>query len=64
MTRSFSGMSIYSDGTFNWSTPDRAELLQAELVSPGYFELLGAAPRLGRGLLAEDDAPGATPAVV
>lgn len=47
-----------TDGT------DRAELVGGQLVSAGFLPLLGVEPRLGRGLLAEDDRPGAAPVVL
>ena len=64
MTRSFDGMSIYDETTISLSGRGDAEMLEAETVSPGFFNLLGVSPQLGRSLLAEDDVPGAEPAVV
>lgn len=64
LNRSFADISIYDDTTMNLSGPGGAGILETEIVSPGYFRLLGVSPQLGRGLLPEDDVPGATPAVV
>lgn len=64
LTRSFTDISIYDETTLNLSGTGPAEMLESELVSPGYFRLLGVSPQLGRGLLPEDDVPGTTPAVV
>lgn len=41
-----------------------AERLRGEGVSPGYFEMLGLRPFLGRLLTPDDHAPGAAPALV
>jgi putative ABC transport system permease protein len=38
--------------------------LQGEAVTANYFDVLGVAPRLGRGFQAAEDSPAATPAVV
>ncbi|MCG6920607.1 MAG: ABC transporter permease [Acidobacteria bacterium] len=44
---------------------DRTERVSAELVSSGYFQVLGVGTALGRGLLPEDNhAPGGRPVVV
>jgi putative ABC transport system permease protein len=64
MSRSFTDVSIYDETTMNLSGLGPAEMLESEIVSPGYFRLLGVSPQLGRGLLPEDDVPGAAPAVV
>jgi putative ABC transport system permease protein len=59
MTRSFEGMSIYNETTLSLSGRGEAEVLEAETVSPGYFELLGVSPQLGRSFVAGDDVAGA-----
>jgi predicted permease len=41
-----------------------AETIGIEVVSPGYFALLGRTPPLGRGFVDEEIDPGADPAVV
>ncbi|MGH7129766.1 MAG: ABC transporter permease, partial [Planctomycetaceae bacterium] len=64
LSRSFSDVSIYDETTLNLSGMGAAEMLEAEIVSPGYFRLLGTSPQLGRDLLPEDDVPGVTAAVV
>ena len=42
----------------------RAELLDAQVVSGNYFDVLGIAPRAGRLIAAHDDRPSAAPTVV
>lgn len=63
-TRSFSALSIYDETGFTLSGSGPAEVVQGETVSPGYLEMLGATPVLGRFLRADDDRPGITPTVV
>ena len=52
----------------SWLTPvgegDRVMRLQLALVSGNYFDVLGAAPLLGRALRPSDDVPGAAPVAV
>jgi predicted permease len=62
--RSFEALSLYDQTTFTLSGLGAAEVLQAETVSPGLLEMLGAAPHVGRFLRPEDDTPGITPPVV
>jgi putative ABC transport system permease protein len=38
--------------------------LQGESVTPNYFDLLGVAPKIGRGFHADENAPGASPVVI
>ena len=64
LTRSFADISIYAETTLNLSGRGAAETLEGEIVSPGYFRLLGVSPHLGRGLLPEDDVPNSTAKVV
>jgi len=63
-THSFSRVSVYDESTLNLSGVGAAEQLEAETVSPGYFEMLGAEPVRGRLFIADDDRPGITPPVV
>lgn len=63
-THSFAGVSIYDETTLNLSGSGPAEQLEAETVSPSYFEMLGAQPERGRLFLPEDDRPGITAPVV
>ena len=54
-SRSFDGMSVFGDLAFNLEHDQEAERLQGELVSAGYFSLLGLAPAQGRFFTAEED---------
>jgi putative ABC transport system permease protein len=49
---------------YNFSGAGEPERLQGRLVSAGFLSLLGVKPLLGRDFVAEDDRPGATPAVI
>jgi predicted permease len=49
---------------FNLAEGDRPERVQGAAVTPGYFELWGLAPALGRTLLSEEDVPGRAQVVV
>src|SRR5262249_50971282 len=63
-SHAFGGLQAYSDPlSFNLVTGDRPEHVLGEMVSGGYFAMLGARPLPGRAIGAADDSPGA-PAVV
>ena len=49
---------------YNLSGAGEPERLLGRLVSAGFFSVLGVQPMLGRDFVAEDDRPGATPAVI
>ncbi len=55
-SRSFADMSVFGDLAFNLEHDKEAERLQGELVSAGYFGLLGLSPAQGRFFTAEEDA--------
>ncbi len=55
---------VRSNESFNFTGAGEPERVQGRLVSAGYFSLLGVKPSLGRDFLADDDRPGATPAVI
>ncbi len=57
-------LSRYNATTVNASGEGEATQLRAEMVSPGFFGILGVAPALGRALVAEDDEPGAAGSAV
>lgn len=48
LSRSFTDVKLVDGTSFNLTGNDRAERVQGEFVSPGYFGLLGAAPLVGR----------------
>lgn len=57
MNRSFSEIAIVDGASFNLTGGDRAERVTGEVVSPGYFDLLGAAPLIGRTFASDDGGP-------
>ena len=64
-SRSFTGMAAVDGTSVTLGGADRPERLQAEAVSGGYFELLGADAALGRTFtLAEAETPDAASLVV
>jgi len=62
--QTFSHMSAVTGWAPNLVGDDRPAVLQGALVNPGYFAMLGAEPRLGRGFLAEEEIPGNDAVVV
>jgi predicted permease len=61
---------VFAETGMNWqmpmTDPEPAEYISVDVVTPGYFQDLGARALLGRLLLPEDekDTPGAPPAVL
>jgi predicted permease len=49
----FAGVTIVTDDGLSFSYDGRAERVLGEVVSPGYFELLGVRPLLGEGFTPE-----------
>jgi putative ABC transport system permease protein len=49
---SFSALAAWNDATWALVSDGKAERVKGEVVSPGYFPLLGVEPLLGRGLAA------------
>ena len=62
--RTVEAMSVVLRGQFTMAIGDVPERLSGELVSGGYFDVLGVRPMLGRGFTARDDAPGVPPVAV
>jgi predicted permease len=62
--RSFSGVAIYRSDSFNLSGRSGAEVVQARMVSAGFFKVLGVSPLLGRAFTAQDNHLGAAPAAI
>jgi putative ABC transport system permease protein len=56
----FESMSVFRGLSINFTGGDRAENLGARIVSAGYFNVMRAAPLLGRDFIDDDDKPGAT----
>ena len=60
----FSGLIAYEFTGANLSEQGNPELIYGGTVSANYFDVLGVRPLLGRGFLADDEKPGASPAAV
>jgi putative ABC transport system permease protein len=56
--------SVRGNESFNFTGAGEPERLQGRIVSAEFFSTLGIKPMLGRDFLAEEDRPGATPAVI
>ena len=59
--RSFSAMGAYEERRVVVSGGNAPERIPAAVASADLFPMLGVQPALGRGVLAEDDTPGAAP---
>jgi putative ABC transport system permease protein len=59
-----SASAVRPNESYNFTGAGEPERLQGRLVSAGFLSLLGVKPLLGRDFVAEDDRPGATPAVI
>ena len=55
---------VRQNESFNLTGAGEPERLQGRLVSAEFFSTLGIKPLVGRDFLAEEDRPGATPAVI
>src|SRR5438105_1776951 len=55
---------VRSQESFNFTGVGQAERLQGRLISASFFSTLGTKPIRGRDFLAEEDRPGAVPAVI
>jgi putative ABC transport system permease protein len=55
---------VRGNESFNFTGAGEPERLQGRLVSAEFFSTLGIKPLMGRDFLAEEDRPGATPAVI
>src|SRR5688572_4595320 len=63
--RSLTDLTLYDETSLNLRTPDGAERIEAEMVSPSFFTLLGVRAARGRTFLPEEDrVPDAHPVVV
>jgi predicted permease len=63
-TRLLSGVAARDEMSVSVRVHDATEHAWVELVSANFFDVLGVRPELGRALLLEDDAPGASPVAV
>src|SRR5207302_5258907 len=64
MNTTFAGMAAYRSTGFNLSGNGEPERLHGEMISAGFFEILGANPIMGRTFTADEDRIGANPAVM
>jgi len=62
--KSFSALAGYRQDDFSLTGTDEPERLMANMVSAGFFPLLGVQPRIGRGFLPEEDQAGAAHVVM
>jgi putative ABC transport system permease protein len=58
LAKSFDGMAAYRARQFTLTGIDRPETVQCAEVGADFFSILGAQPRIGRLLTADDDRPG------
>ena len=64
MNRTFAAMAAYRSTGFNLSGSGEPERLHGEMISAGFFEILGVNPLLGRTFTADEDRLGANPTVM
>src|SRR5437868_8937322 len=64
MNRSFSSMAVYRSWGFNLVGQGEPERLHGEMISAGFFEILGVNPTLGRTFSTDEDRIGANPTVM
>jgi predicted permease len=62
--RSMSGLFAYWDQPATASIAGNPQQLRVEFVSDNYYQVLGVRPQLGRPIVATDDKPGASVAVI
>jgi predicted permease len=61
MNTTFAGMAAYRSVGFNLSGNGEPERLHGEMISAGFFEILGVNPLMGRAFSPEEDRLGADP---
>jgi predicted permease len=64
MNRSFSTIAAYRSTGFNLSGNGEPERVHGEMISAGFFEILGVNPMLGRTFSEDEDRIGANPTVM
>ena len=64
MNTTFAGMAAYRSVGFNLSGNGEPERLRGEMISAGFFEILGVNPILGRTFTVDEDRIGANPTVM
>jgi predicted permease len=61
---SFDAIGGFAPGNVVWQHNDETESLGANAITPGFLDLLGARPRVGREFASEDTIAAATPVVM
>jgi predicted permease len=64
MNTAFAGIAAYRSTGFNLSGNGEPERLHGEMISAGFFEILGVNPIMGRTFTADEDHIGASPTVM
>jgi predicted permease len=64
MNTTFAGMAAYRSAGFNLSGNGEPERLHGEMISAGFFKILGVNPIMGRTFTADEDRLGANPTVM
>jgi len=64
MNHTFSAMAAYRAAGFNLSGSGEPDHVQGEMISAGFFEILGVTPLMGRTFTANEDRLGANPTVM
>jgi predicted permease len=64
MNATFAAMAAYRSTGFNLSGNGEPERLHVEMISAGFFEILGVNPIMGRTFTADEDRIGANPTVM
>ncbi len=64
MNTTFSAMAAYRSAGFNLTGQGEPERLHGEMISHGFFEILGVTPLLGRTFTEDEDRLGANPTVM
>src|SRR5258708_1747697 len=64
MNRTFTAMAAYRSAGFNLSGTGVPDRFQGEMVSAGFFEILGVTPLMGRTFTSDEDRLGANPTVM
>ncbi|MGC2694310.1 MAG: ABC transporter permease [Candidatus Angelobacter sp.] len=64
MNTTFAGMAAYRSTGFNLSGIGEPERLHGEMISAGFFEILGVNPVMGRTFSSDEDRLGANPTVM
>ena len=64
MNRTFSNMAAYRSTGFNLTGAGEPARIHGEMISAGFFEILGVTPLMGRTFTADEDRLGANPTVM